>query len=320
MSDRSSQDGSRKKSSGRKAKHLEPVEKQESSIKRLRTGGQSSSPEVTENRLVMYEKFNKLEDSNSSSEEEEKETRIIPFATDISSNPLRAYNTFVCHLGDWKNPLGPYLKHKQFRSIFDFVKNEYDIGTCFPPKNLIFNAFQKTSFENLKIVMLGDAPSFKYNESMGLAYSTPKSMEMNPMMMNIFKALQKDPKVNFSAPKPIHGDVTKWADQGILMLNNSLTTREGKSGSHSKAGWKLFTKAILDSINKEKDGVVFLSWGGKNNKILKGIDRKKHHVLTYGNPSPLSQKFQKFEDCTNFSRANEILKEEGLSEIDWNLD
>jgi uracil-DNA glycosylase len=140
------------------------------------------------------------------------------------------------------------------------------------------------------------------------------------MISNIYKALVKDPKVNFALPSPLHGDTESWADKGVLMLNNSLTTRKDQQNSHSKAGWNKFTKAVLQAINDEKSGVIFLIWGGQSHKIAKLIDKKKHHVLTYGNPSPLSQKFQKFEDCTNFSKVNEILKEKGQSEIDWNVD
>ena len=233
---------------------------------------------------------------------------------------MSAYNTFVCHLGNWNAPLTNYLKMPQFRNIFDFVRNEYDNGVCFPPKNLIFNAFHKTPFDKLKVVMLGGGPSIMLNESQGLSFCAPKTSKCPPMVENIFKALVKDPKVNFKMPEPLHGDTENWANQGVLMLNNSLTTRENSVNSHVKAGWSKFTNAVLSAINKEKEGVVFLCWGGQAKKALKGIDKKKHHVLTYGNPSPLSQKFQKFEDCTNFSRVNEILREEGLSEINWNLE
>lgn len=287
--------GKNSKKGKRKPKDLESEhEQQEKSNKKVSPSHESNNPEgeFQETRLVPYKKNS---DSNSSSDEEEKYA-IVPFQTDISSNPLNNYNTFVCHLGNWKTPLTNYLKIPQFRSIFDFVRNEYDIGTCFPPKNLIFNAFHKTPFDKLKVVMLGDAPSTKFDESLGLAYSVARGAICPPALENVYKALVKDPKINFRTPQPLHGDLGNWADQGVLMLNNSLTTREGHSNSHTKAGWKLFTKAVLEAINKEKEGVVFLCWGGKSQRLMKNINRKKHHVLTYGNPSPLSQKFQKFED------------------------
>lgn len=308
------------RSSRRKAKDIEKKVIPELPIKKLHPSSEKGKPKVEENRVVLYKKNYISGSESNSSEEEEKETKIIPFATDISANPLSTYNTFVCHLGDWKTPLHEYLKHKQFRSIFDFVKHQYDIGTCFPPKNLIFNAFQKTRFNDLKVVVLGSAPSAILNHAMGLSYSSPRSVECSPTLQNVYKALVKDPKVDFTMPNPMHGDLTNWTGQGVLMLNNSLTTQEGKVSSHAKAGWKFFTKAILDAINKEKEGVIFLSWGGQSLKILKGIDKKKHHVLTFSNPSPLSEKYQKFEDCTHFSDVNKILKKEGKDEIDWNLD
>lgn len=317
MSDKGSQSSKKDKRGKRKVKELDSEPKKDTMSKRLRSASDKSDSdeEVTETQLVPYNK--KQEDSSS---DEENKYQIIPFATDISANPLSTYNTFVCHLGNWKDPLTNYLKHPQFRSIFDFVKNEYDMGTCFPPKNLIFNAFQRTPFDKVKVVMLGAMPSVKLNEAMGLSFSVPRSTKCPPVLENIYKALVKDPKVDFTPPSPLHGDLESWANQGILMLNNSLTTREGEVSSHAKAGWKKFTKAILAAINKEKEGVIFLSWGGQAQKILKDVDKKKHYVLNYGNPSPLSQKFQKFEDCTNFSKVNEILREEGLSEINWNLD
>lgn len=223
--------------------------------KKIRQDGTSKPFKPEELQVVP---FNKNSDGTSSSDEEEVKHQIIPFATDISSNPLSTYNTFVCHLGDWKDYLKGYLSHPQFRNIFSYVQNEYDMGRCFPPQNLIFNAFQKTPFSKLKVVMLGQAPSVKLNEAMGLSYSMPKGMRVTPIIDNIYKALVKDPKVTFSPPHPVHGDLKNWADQGILMLNNSLTVREGKTGSHSQAGWKNFTKAVLKSINKDKEGVIFL--------------------------------------------------------------
>lgn len=250
-----SESGSKK--GKRKAKDLESEEKQENGKKMIKedhSDSDSSDRDLFSQALVPYKKKG---DSNSSSDEEEKYS-IIPFSTDISSNPLNNYNTFVCHLGNWKDPLSNYLKMPQFRGIFDFVRSEYDLGTCFPPKNFIFNAFQKTQFDKLKVVILGDAPSTKFDESLGLAYSVSKSARCPPAIENVYKALMKDPKVDFTPPVPLHGNLENWAEKGVLMLNNSLTVREGNTNSHAKAGWKLFTKAVLDSINKQKEGVIFL--------------------------------------------------------------
>jgi uracil-DNA glycosylase len=138
-------------------------------------------------------------------------------------------------------------------------------------------------------------------------------------LKNIYKALQKDPKVTFKQPNPVHGDLQSWADQGILMLNAVLTVRAGKSFSHKDSGWAKFTNEVIKAINKNKEGVIFLCWGGKAQEICKEVNKTKHHVLKYGHPSPLAQKTQKFENCTHFSEVNEILNKQGKDSIDWNL-
>ena len=200
-----------------------------------------------------------------------------------------------------------------------YEKGFYGIGTWFPPKNLIFNAFQLAPFDKLKVVMIGLDPFVNKNEAMGLSYSVSRNSVWPPTTLNMYKALENDKKLDFKPPVPLHGDLQDWAKQGVLMLNNCLTVREGASYSHSKAGWSKFTKAVLDSINKEKEGIIFLCWGNQAAKICKFIDKKKHYVLNYGSPSPLSQRFQKFENCKNFSKVNEILDSEGLPRINWNL-
>lgn len=214
--------------------------------------------------------------------------RVSRFMPNYATNPLSSYNTFVCHLGDWKSPLKNYLTHPQFRQVFDFVKHAYQETTWFPPKNLIFNAFQQTPFEKLKVVMVGMEPFAKFNEATGLSFSVPKTMKCPATTENIYRALENDTKLNFKAPVPLHGNLDSWAKQGILMLNNWLTVRENESFSHSKSGWAKFTKAILDSINKEKEGVVFLCWGKPAQKVCKMIDRKKHYVLSYSKHDWLS--------------------------------
>ena len=301
----------------RKAIDVESDSSSKSEKKKIKKSEPDKEEEVKENRIVVYNKNLVADDEDEESIESVE--KIERFASGYSTNTLSNYNTFVCHLGNWGAPLKNYLSHPQFRSIFDFVKHEYDIGTCFPPKNLIFNAFQLTPFDKLKVVMIGLDPFVNKNEAMGLSFSVSKDSVCPPATLSMYKALENDTKLDFKPPIPIHGDLQDWAKQGVLMLNNCLTVREGASYSHSKAGWNKFTKAVLDSINKEKEGVIFLCWGNQAAKIWKSVDKKKHYVLTYGSPSPLSQKFQKFEDCKNFSKVNEILDEEGLSKIEWNL-
>ena len=157
--------------------------------------------------------------------------------SDVDSNPLNSYEDFVGHLGDWQEPLAAYLKTPSFKKIFAFVQKEYSSTKCFPPKELIFNAFKKVPFSKLKAVIVGQDPYIKDNEATGLCFSVPKETRCPPSLKNIYKALKKDKKVDFKEPKPVHGDLEKWADQGVLMLNASLTVQAGKSNSHAKCGW-----------------------------------------------------------------------------------
>jgi len=253
-------------------------------------------------------------------EETKEEVKEIAAKTgDVISDPLTSYDDFVGHLGDWKEPLQKYLKTSNFKQIFEYVKKEYSTTKCYPPKELIFNAFKKAQFKNIKVVIVGQDPYIKENEAMGLCFSIPKPTKTPPSLKNIYKALKKDSKVDFKDPDPMHGDLQSWADQGILMLNVVLTVRAGVSFSHAKSGWTTFTNEVISAINKDNEGVIFLAWGGKAQAICKNVNRAKHHVLEYGHPSPLAQKFMKFEDCDHFSRVNEILGEQGKDAIDWNL-
>lgn len=199
-------------------------------------------------------------------------------------------------MGDWAKPLSPYLKNPEFRNIFNFVRGEYDTSKCFPPQNKIFNAFQRTSFQNLKVVILGSSPSIKFNEAMGLSYSVPKSVECTPVIRNMYKALTKDSKIDFAEPKPMHGDLENWTNQGVLMLNNVLSVKEGRGTSMIKAGWPKFIHEVIKTISKNNEGIIFLTWGGKAQKLIASVDPKKHHILKYSHPSPLMQKLEKFED------------------------
>ena len=238
--------------------------------------------------------------SKSVVEEEKKEIvdtkDLTTISKDVNSDPLNSYEDFVGHLGDWQEPLKNYLKTPHFKSIYDYVVQEYKTTKCYPPKELIFNAFKKTQFKDVKVVIVGQDPYIKANEAMGLCFSIPKTTKCPPSLQNIYKALNKDPDVKFSTPSPLHGDLQSWASQGVLMLNAVLTVREGVSFSHAKSGWAKFTNEVIKAINSQKEGVVFLCWGGKAQEICKDVNTGKHHVLKYGHPSPLAQKTQKFEN------------------------
>ena len=173
------------------------------------------------------------------------------------------------------------------QNIFKRVKEEYAKGTCYPPKNLIFNAFKQCPFKKLKVVLVGQDPYIKENEAMGLCFSIPKGTKVPPSLQNVYKALVRDPKVKFEVPKPIHGDLSNWAKQGVFMLNAILTVQAGKSDSHKDLGWLEFTKHVLNVINKQKKGTVFMIWGKKAEVVAKDINKSDHQYLYFGHPSPL---------------------------------
>jgi uracil-DNA glycosylase len=152
---------------------------------------------------------------------------------------------------------------------------------------------------------------------MGLSFSIPKAIKCPPSLRNIYKALENDPKVQFKTPNPIHGDLTKWAEQGVLLLNAILTVRKGLSNSHQKKGWEQFTDQVIRVINENNDGVVFLLWGTKAHEKAASVNTKKHCVLKGVHPSPLAG--TGFLQCTHFSECNDYLTSKGKKPIDWNV-
>lgn len=210
-----------------------------------------------------------------------------------------------------------HTSNPSFKSLFSYVRSEYATKTCYPPKELIFNAFQRAKFSDLKIVIVGQDPYIKPNEAMGMSFSVPKTTKCPPSLQQIYCALENDPKVSFKRPSPAHGDLTKWADQGVFLLNAILTVQEGKSNSHQKRGWEQFTEHVIRKINKECDGVVFMLWGRKAHEKAVQINRSKHLVLENVHPSPLAG--TKFRSILDFSAANTYLVEKGKKPIDWQL-
>ena len=152
---------------------------------------------------------------------------------------------------------------------------------------------------------------------MGLCFSIPKNIKCPPSLKNIYKAIDNDSKVDFKMPNPVHGDLTKWAAQGVLLLNAILTVRKGVSNSHQKKGWEQFTDHVISVINQQKDGVVFLLWGSKAHDKAGSVNAKKHCVLKFVHPSPLAG--TGFPACPHFSECNEYLKSKGQQPIDWNV-
>ncbi len=215
----------------------------------------------------------------------------------------------------WKNLLNEEFSQPYFQGITDFIRKEIKAGkTIFPPGPLIFNAFNTTSPENVKVVVLGQDPYIKPGEAMGLSFSVPRGVRTPPSLKNIYKELQED----LGCPPPDHGDLTKWAEQGVFLLNASLTVEAGKSNSHAKSGWHTFTDAVISKLSESKEGLVFMLWGNFAKKKAELIDPFKHLILEAAHPSPLAG--GAYFGSKHFSKANEYLATQGKETIDWCLE
>lgn len=213
----------------------------------------------------------------------------------------------------WK----PYLKEQfdepYFVNLTQFVKREYANKQCFPPSQLIFNAFENCHFNDLKVVIIGQDPYHNYDQANGLCFSVNDGVTHPPSLINIFKEIEN----NVGSAIPKSGNLERWAKQGVFLLNATLTVRAHEAGSHQKKGWETFTDAVIKVISANKKDVIFLLWGGFAKKKIKLIDVKKHHVLTSGHPSPLSANRGYWFGNKHFIKANAILKEKGLVTINW---
>ena len=211
----------------------------------------------------------------------------------------------------------PFLKEEfekpYFQDLSNFISKEYENNTCFPPATDIFNAFLHTSFKNLKVVIIGQDPYHGNGQAHGLCFSVNEDVAQPPSLINIFKELEQD----LSIPYPKSGNLNKWADQGVFLLNATLTVREGEAGSHQKKGWEQFTDAVIKIINEHKEQVVFLLWGGYAKKKAKLIDKQKHFILETGHPSPLSANRGFWFGNKHFSKTNYLLEQVGLQPVAW---
>lgn len=215
----------------------------------------------------------------------------------------------------WKNVLKGEFTKPYFQQAVTFIKMERAQGkTIYPPGSQIFNAFDITPFEKVKVVIIGQDPYHGKNQAHGLSFSVPDGIPPPPSLINIFKELQSD--IGMAPPKT--GNLMRWAEQGVLLLNASLTVRANEPASHAKIGWMEFTDAVIKKISDEKKGIVFLLWGkfAQDKQVL--IDETKHYVLKAAHPSPFSAD-KGFFGCRHFSRTNELLMKEGRDPIDWNL-
>jgi uracil-DNA glycosylase len=213
----------------------------------------------------------------------------------------------------WKHILQPEFEKPYFKNLVEFVKDEYTKFTCYPKGSDIFAAFDYCSFDDVKVVIIGQDPYHGIGQANGLCFSVHDGISHPPSLINIFKEIETD----LGIPYPESGDLSRWAKQGVLLLNATLTVRAHEAGSHQKKGWEQFTDAVISSISEQKEDVVFLLWGGYAKKKGAKIDKKKHHVLTSGHPSPLSANRGYWFGNKHFSQTNEFLTHKNLSVIDW---
>ena len=214
----------------------------------------------------------------------------------------------------WKSVLMDQFQSPYFSQLKEFLLEEKQKHILYPPGRLIFNAFQRTPFDRVKVVILGQDPYHGKGQAHGLCFSVPHGIPKPPSLVNIFKELNTD----LDTPIPEHGNLDKWTDQGVLLINATLTVRDSQAGSHQKRGWETFTNRVIELVSQEKSGVVFLLWGRFAQAKESLIDSNKHLILKSAHPSPLSA-HNGFFECRHFSKTNEYLEKMGETGIDWTL-
>lgn len=213
----------------------------------------------------------------------------------------------------WKEVLSSEFEKPYFNNLIDFVKTEYAQNTCYPKGNHIFSAFDHCPFDKVKVVILGQDPYHGPGQANGLCFSVSDGVPNPPSLQNIFREIQTD----LNKPFPPTGNLERWADQGVLLLNAVLTVRKGEANSHQGKGWEAFTDAVIQKISEEKKDIVFLLWGGFAKKKGARVDKAKHLVLETGHPSPLSANKGHWFGNKHFSKTNTFLAEKGKGQIEW---
>ncbi len=214
----------------------------------------------------------------------------------------------------WREVLRDEFQKQYFLELKNFLIEEKRKYTVYPKGAEIFNAFNSTPFENVKVVILGQDPYHGPGQAHGLCFSVPKGITPPPSLVNIFKEVQSD----IGIPAPNHGNLLNWAKQGVLLLNATLTVRANIAGSHQKKGWEVFTDYVIQRVSDLRKDVVFLLWGAYAQAKTSKVDQRKHCVLTAPHPSPLSA-HRGFLGCKHFSQANQFLISRGLTPIDWSV-
>jgi len=213
----------------------------------------------------------------------------------------------------WKPYLEKEFDKSYFKSLMTFVTDEYKAHTCFPPSSQIYAAFEHCSFEEVKVVIIGQDPYHGKGQANGLCFSVNDGMKHPPSLVNIFKELETD----IAKPYPESGNLESWAKQGVLLLNATLTVREGIAGSHQNKGWETFTDSIIKTISDKKKKMVFLLWGGYAKRKIQLIDDAKHQILVCGHPSPLSANRGYWFGNKQFSKTNSLLEQVGQVPLLW---
>ena len=216
----------------------------------------------------------------------------------------------------WKRILGPEFEKKYFVDLTDFVRKAYMTGRCFPPAKLIFNAFNRTPFDKVKVVILGQDPYHEPGQAQGLAFYVPPDIQTPPSLINIAKELRDDIPSLIPHPSSLIPDLLSWTDQGVLLLNATLTVAAHRAGSHQNHGWETFTDAVVRALAEQREHLVFILWGSYAQKKGAFIDRSRHCVICSAHPSPLSA-YRGFFGSKPFSKANAYLKANGIGEIAW---
>lgn len=212
----------------------------------------------------------------------------------------------------WKSRLQEEFDKPYFAELTSFVRSEYANYTVYPPGSLIFNAFNLCPFDKVKVVLIGQDPYHEPNQAHGLCFSVNDNVPFPPSLVNIFKEINSDT----GAPIPNSGNLTRWAEQGVLLLNATLTVREHQAGSHQRRGWEIFTDAVIKKISDEAENVVFILWGSYAQSKSTLIDASRHYILKSAHPSPLSA-YRGFFGNHHFTLANDYLAAHGKSKINW---
>ena len=214
----------------------------------------------------------------------------------------------------WDDKLKIIWESEGFKKFLDIIKNEYNTKTVFPPKNYVFEALKRTPYENVKVVIMGQDPYHGQGEAHGLSFSVQKGIKLPPSLKNIYKELESDLGI-----KPaLYGDLSQWADEGVLLLNSVLTVEKDKAASHKNLGWERLTDYIIKVLNEKKEPVVFILWGNFAKEKKKYITNPTHYIIESAHPSPFSANYG-FFGSKPFSKTNNFLKSKNISEINWNL-